>query len=64
MLEQESNVNQNFKQEAFKYAQLRQHFLNKANQSICTKIHPAVTAHYLDKVYNTFLIGFLYLENK
>lgn len=50
LLEDRCNNNQNFRQEALNNARLRQEFLYKANLSHTTKIHPAVTAHYLDKV--------------
>ncbi|XP_025425962.1 uncharacterized protein LOC112694641 isoform X1 [Sipha flava] len=40
---------QNYEQEALKHAHSRQQFLNKANQSLSSKIHPAVTAYYLKR---------------
>lgn len=50
MLDDKPIDNQKFRQEVQKIACQKQHFLNKANDSIRSKTHPSVTAHYLDKV--------------
>lgn len=49
-IEHKSNTYKNYQQEVLEHAHMRQHFLNKANQSLSTKKHPAVTAYYLDRV--------------
>ncbi|XP_050443159.1 uncharacterized protein LOC126847125 [Adelges cooleyi] len=43
------NSNHDYSNEAIEHAHAKQQFLNKAQQSISTKIHPAVTSYYLEK---------------
>lgn len=45
-----SNNDQDYRRVAQELSIKRQQLLQKANQSLSTKQHPSVTAHYLERV--------------
>lgn len=51
--ESNSNNNPNYCEEALDFANLKQRYLDKANQSM-NKNYPAVTQYYLEKVMIMF----------
>lgn len=62
----ECSNTQDYRQEAIEHANVKQQFFNKAKQSARTKINPAVTAYYLQKVVmnlNIFLLSLILYIN-